>query len=381
MILLISFHYKFASALIGLVALLILVGHRSSRDLFKHFFYNAAAIALALAIFEAYLTYREVKTDAELTCERSIEGPGGQKLAVYDQELGYKPAEAGVFRARKYDVHNGRSVFDVMYSLSGHQRVTPSSNPAGARAFIFVGCSNTFGYGLEDSETLPQQFGVQAGSRHQIENLGFNGYGCHQVYQQALTLPPASKSSTIIYSFLFGHISRAAGYSAWDRQGPKFTLIDGVLHHQGSFEKKADTKLMQLIDKVLLRSRTYKHFFKQFFRPITDQDMDRAAALIIATRQILEEKGYQMLLFIHDIEEHIQDEFRDQNKYDQFIRQIVEGDVTAGFLSEVIYDYDQNIDQYTHGSCDRHPNKQANNMIASYFVEVLNAGPTLAENH
>ncbi len=102
--------------------------------------------------------------------------------------------------------------------------------------------------------------------------------------------------------------------------------------------------------------------------PITDADIERSQAIIIQCDRLLKEQGVEFELFVYDIYEHIMDEFGNHEKYLESIETLAKAGLSIHFLSDVITDYDDNLDFYTHGRHDRHPNVRSNQIIASYFA-------------
>ena len=89
--------------------------------------------------------------------------------------LGYGPPNDGSFSSIK--LKNNDTVYSVIYSIKDKIRITPSSNNKVNNQILFLGCSQTFGEGLNDNETLPHYFGLETNNFYQIKNYGFHGYG------------------------------------------------------------------------------------------------------------------------------------------------------------------------------------------------------------
>ncbi len=70
--------------------------------------------------------------------------------------LGWQPGHAGQFRVTRIDPKSGATIYDATYSIDrDHLRQTRSC--ASGPTVGFFGCSFTFGEGLNDADTLPQQ--------------------------------------------------------------------------------------------------------------------------------------------------------------------------------------------------------------------------------
>ena len=127
----------------------------------------------------------------------------------------------------------------TMIADTGAQRIDYShrigyQNPADPDPqLVFLGCSFTFGQGVNDSETLPYKFGAL--SNVSTLNLGGIGYGIHHVYK-LFGDKYANKDShhtTFIYTLIPDHILRAAGVYSWSI-GPSFQMAGDSLVNTGT---------------------------------------------------------------------------------------------------------------------------------------------------
>ena len=101
-----------------------------------------------------------------------------------DDELGYAPAPGRRVTSRK--TMGKQLVYDVAYTFSGQgARVTKGDR--NGDTWLFMGCSFTFGEGVNDDETLPAYFSAGLGHQANVVNLGFHGYGPHQMLRSLET--------------------------------------------------------------------------------------------------------------------------------------------------------------------------------------------------
>ena len=56
-------------------------------------------------------------------------------------------------------------------------------------------------------------------------------------------------------------------------------------------------------------SRINKRLYKDYFKPITDLDIERALAIILEYDRLLPEIGFEFEVFVYDIQGHILDGF------------------------------------------------------------------------
>jgi hypothetical protein len=165
--------------------------------------------------------------------------------------LGSQPGKPGVFNSTRLTC-SGNAIYDANYTIVADSTINSFGfnhragylNPNSPDPkIIFLGCSFTFGEGVNDYETLP----YRTGALQSIStlNLGGLGYGIHHVYEIFLD-KYANKDNTnriFIYTMIPDHILRASGLYEWSA-GPSFkrigdSLINGgslpVLDHKGAY--------------------------------------------------------------------------------------------------------------------------------------------------
>src|SRR5690606_320602 len=99
-----------------------------------------------------------------------------------DPVLGYMP-KANTAGDAQFMV-DGQVIFDYTYRTDAfHRRRVPAQagqTTPRTRALLFFGCSYTFGEGVNDGETLPNQFALRAPDTA-VYNYAFSGYGPHHM--------------------------------------------------------------------------------------------------------------------------------------------------------------------------------------------------------
>jgi hypothetical protein len=137
--------------------------------------------------------------------------------------------------------HSGSMIYQTRYTIIAdsigsyrfNHRVGFLNPSAPAPGIVFLGCSFTFGQGVNDRETLPYRVGE---SRHvPTLNLGGIGYGIHHVYKIFLD-KYATVNNTgrlFIYTLIPDHVLRASGLYGWS-PGPSFRLAGDSLVYDGS---------------------------------------------------------------------------------------------------------------------------------------------------
>jgi hypothetical protein len=247
--------------------------------------YNSAFVFAALGLFELYLVV--VSPPPKSTFEGTYSSGG--YFVQDDPDLGYsiKPERrvwTSILKAR-----DGSTIYDVKYSINqyGFRQGSPPLKPISQyddKAVFFFGDSFTFGEGVNDEDTLPQQFSVASGIR--VINFGVQGYGPHQMLRMLEINRPRIVESNdplaIVYTILPSeHMVRAAGRRFWDERGPHYEVIDGALKYLGSFGG------FPLLVRILRQSYIYSALLDEKIRYIiTDNDRQRLLAILLRARDL-----------------------------------------------------------------------------------------------
>lgn len=132
---------------------------------------------------------------------------------------------------------NNKTSFDI---ISRHNRYgwreVPGSKEFSSKATLFWGCSYTYGWGVNDEETLPARYAALAPGRA-VWNFGVSGTGPQQVLQilKSGDLIPSELSSAKevvgIYNFIPLHLDRVYGsYFYACTQGANFARYGIGMH-------------------------------------------------------------------------------------------------------------------------------------------------------
>ena len=165
--------------------------------------------------------------------------PGG--LVVRDPLLGFAPRPASVVRVELGAPD--RPVYRAVYTIDpGGFRLTRGSAEPGADTAVFLGDSYTFGDGLNDPDTLPQQYSAARGYRDRVVDAAFSGYGAHQVLRllqsDRLDGRLGGGRRTFIYPVIEEHVRRIEGRASWDWWGtPRYRLEGGGVRYAGRFHQ------------------------------------------------------------------------------------------------------------------------------------------------
>lgn len=127
--------------------------------------------------------------------------------------------------------------FDVHYTIGpDHWRVVPDLRPEVA----VLGCSFTFGVGVEDKESYPAVLNNRFWRDHKVRNYSLMGYGTRQaclILEDRLRLEPPPVA--VFYGWIYDHIRRNYlgvnyhGAMSPDGTFPFFEIVDGDAVFQG----------------------------------------------------------------------------------------------------------------------------------------------------
>jgi hypothetical protein len=239
---------------------------------FKAALFNLAVLVMAMGIAEAYLGgwlpwgSRGTPTPA-LTREGEFFGRIGGGYFRPDEIRGYA-AEANV-KAHERVRADDHLLRDIVYTTDANGlRVAPHDiEPAlaiSSEAYenvAFFGCSVTVGEGVDDRETMPWAFEALSRGKYRVSNLGFHGYGPHQMLRILETglierLLPGRPPAKAVYQGLIEHIERSAGnYPAisWGPSAPRYVLrADGTPVYSGAFYTGYGSAVLSALNRSYL---------------------------------------------------------------------------------------------------------------------------------
>jgi len=202
--------------------------------------------------------------------------------------LGWGPEYPGTFRQTKLAAGTRAEIFDVTYTIDAARTRAVTSSATGPTV-AFFGDSMTFGTGLNDADTLPQQFADLTNRRFHVVNLAFPAYGPQQMlraletglHDALLTNPRLFVTQTAAW-----HAERAACVAAYVLRAPRYTLVNGEPAHQGTCLGNPLPALGQLIANTAL----FRVFIARTLRGTSRQDIELDIAIMIRAGQIARQK-------------------------------------------------------------------------------------------
>ncbi len=316
---------------------------------------------------------------AEILClllNRTEESYSGEYTTSYfrsdgeDGDLGYEP-NPGNFTVQKY--HRDHLVYSQKYAITPQRiRETPQKKRAESCNVVFFGGSYTFGEGVGDHETMPYFFAKEGDGKFNVYNLGFHGYGPHQMLRaletERLKTIVDGPVHLVIYQGIQSHVDRVAGNTFWDHYGPKYMLMpDGSVRYQGPFHGKwykifydlvRHSALYGFIQERFIQMHAFDHRNIPLYVGVVDQSRRAIEGTLHAPFYVL---------------------FWDKGSGDTLTDQIVEKFKNNRFrlinISQIIPDIQVNQELYTLSPYDPHPNATAHYLIGKYLAEAFKDAP------
>lgn len=327
-------------------------------------FFNIAALTVLLSGTETYFTFH--------TPVLRVYSDG---YFLPDDVLGTAPARGMVGHSTEYE--HGKLAYDVTYTIdSDGLRVAPKPNVAAPplSSILFLGCSFTFGEGLQDDQTLPYQVGEQTGGRYAIYNFAFHGYAPNQMLaaiesgkvQRTALIPPRY----IVYTALPDHIARVAGKIPYGKHSPRYRLQpDGSVQRAGHFDndEKQRSRFTASLVGNLLKSATYR-WIVSIQSHTNENDVRLLFALVRQSRDQLKAEypgaEFHVILWRNFPYE--------QEIYDEMQAGFARMNIPTHLIENILPGYNANPQQYWLTAENAHPNALANRLIAHYVIlEIL----------
>jgi hypothetical protein len=287
-----------------------------------------------------------------------------------DVELGYGP-NPGKFSIQKH--HGDQLIYNQAYTITSQNfRETPLKGHAEGCNVVFFGGSVTFGEGVSDHETMPYFFAKEGNGKFNVYNLGFHGYGPHQMLRMLETdrLKTIVDGSVhlVIYQGIEAHVDRVAGNTSWDFYGPRYTLLpNGSVSYTGPFHGE----WYKLFYNLVQHSALY-NFIQQHVIQLQAFDLKNIPLYL----GILEQSRRTIALNIHAPFYVL---FWDKGSDDILTEQIGQKFEDNRFpllkISQIIPDIQVNRESYILSPHDPHPNATTHHLIGKYLAEALKNSP------
>lgn len=260
-------------------------------------------------------------------------------------------------------------MFDVVYTIdaNGFRVSAPDSGSDASYCILFFGGSYTFGAGVNDDEAMPYVLGAKSGGRFRTYNLGYSGYGPHQmlaalehgIVEDILTCQP----KYAVYQAITDHALRVANKVPWDRYGPRYIVgTHSRAVYGGSFN---DHRI------VLSRKKVWAQLEKSFIvrrllqllrsMKITAEDINLLVAIVDRSRELFENRfpgtEFHVIFWDKQGDRHAED----------IVVKLKEKQIMVHPVSDILPDYHSDPSKYVLSEHDSHPNPSAHAAVADYI--------------
>jgi len=281
-----------------------------------------------------------------------------------DPDLGYGLKASQ--RAQVREEYRQRVLFDVSYTIDTNGlRVIPTATPLAQCRVAFFGDSFTFGWGLTDAETMPNQFVAASSGLYRGYNFGQSGYGPHQMLRMLESgrfdrVVGDGPIDLVIYQGIVDHVARVVGRNTWDLRGPRYVMRTdqpGIVY-AGSFHGSAYVALLEWLKK----SDIYSYFTNRFFNDqVHVGDLPLYIAILKQAQWEVERRygvGSFVILFWYD----------DRLRADLMTEQLKEAGLNVISIERIIPDINENGSAYRLAAVDTHPSALTNQKIAKFLA-------------
>jgi hypothetical protein len=219
---------------------------------------------------------------------------------IWDQESPQRCRMRPNARMRSKRVVDGMIVYDVTYTTNEHGfRITPAAIP-GKPTVAFWGCSFTFGMGLNDDQTLPNQFVVHSKGRFSAINFGLPGHSPNN----ALAFLEENGEHSItagtnivagVYFTMDDHPLRVMGKRPGAKGYPRYVIRNGVAVRNGFFEDTSgyiqySEDVNSLLDQTILKNLGKVAIADVLLKGLTGYDNKLYVAVLKRMAEIFEER-------------------------------------------------------------------------------------------
>lgn len=203
--------------------------------------------------------------------------------------IGWGPEHAGRFHAEKDDPATGAPIYSVEYTIDSNLLRETRSCQSGS-TIAFFGCSFMFGDGVNDAETLPQDFADLLDRKQRVLNLAFSGYGPQQFLLELQTgvfdgvIGPQPK--LFVFMTAAWHVERTACKPFWGRFSPHYMLENDQIVFKGPCSEGMSLALREWLEATAM----YRVVIAPFRHKISHDDVELYLRILLAAVNLAKEK-------------------------------------------------------------------------------------------
>lgn len=270
--------------------------------------------------------------------------------------------------------NSGELLYDVKINFDGlgRRKVKIPPNKANDTSMVFLGCSYTFGEGIEDFETFSSRLS-EIFQNTNVYNLGKSGGSINQTHfdlthfeKDSMYQSIETKKIVLVYTFFQDHLIRLAcnlrcmGQGDWMLKAPRYVLKNGTPVLTGVFK---DYFFKNAFTDFIFKSSIFEYYNFQFPDSFAESNIDLTVSLLNEIRREYEKK-FQVLDFYVYVYE---------NTGTKITNSLAKKLISSN-IKPIIYVKYPDLDYFKNAlyfSNDGHPTPMAHNIMAdsiSWFV-------------
>jgi hypothetical protein len=226
---------------------------------------------------------------AALIVEPKISKVISEGLYASKSVVGWGPSHVGRYHDERTEMLTGRTIYNVNYTIDQHFLRQTDSTTFGP-AIVFFGDSLTFGNGVNDIDTLPQQFADLLDHRVRVLNLAYGGYGPSQflriMQENMFHTLIGTRPKVFVFMTAAWHAERNACKSEWARRAPRFVLEREQLVLAGTCRDAQNILLRDWLGGYA----TFRRFVEPLLLRATDEDIELYIRTLLEAVHLAEEK-------------------------------------------------------------------------------------------
>ena len=210
--------------------------------------------------------------------------------------LGWGPSAPGVYHSSETK-GGGIKIYDVDYTIDRHLLRRTLSAATGPTA-AFFGDSLTFGQGLSDPQTLPQDFADLNARKIRVLNFGFPGYGPQQFLRATETgvFDPLLKDTKIfVFETAAWHAERASCLAGFMARAPRYELHNGKLIYEGACAEG----LNRILRDIFMNGAAYNRLIAPFVNVVGPADIKIYLAELRRCAELVKQKYNGRLVILY----------------------------------------------------------------------------------
>ena len=215
--------------------------------------------------------------------------------------IGWGPQHPGRYHVEKIDRSTGATIYSVDYTIASTLLRQTQSCDTGP-TIVFLGCSFTFGEGLNDADTLPQAFADSLGRKTRVLNLGFSGYGPQQWLSelQSGLFDSVIGPQRSLFVLLTGpeHVERTACKPYWMRHAPRYTFENDRPVLKGECRQGVSLWLEEWLNHWV----AYRWLIEPYRHVVSPDDVELYIRIMLAAVKVAKEKYGVPAIVLYDHE-------------------------------------------------------------------------------